>query len=103
MKYSKVYKHLNHEFRYNYDWGVVEYIAKADEWMLKEEAEWKASHGGRSLFDIDEEGYSLIDSVGLSKKNWEDKESRDSYLEEWIAEMRYEASLYAKEFKGVTQ
>ena len=60
----------------------------------------RATHNGRSLFDIDKAGYCLVDSVGLSKNNWNDKESRDYYLEEWIAELNYEAALYAKEFKA---
>ena len=95
---SKIYRFKGKDFRYDFDHCIVEYVSKADELMLKEESEWKAAHNGRSLFGIDSDGYSLVDSIGLRKENWENKEVRDEYLEEWIAELEYEARLMAKDF-----
>jgi hypothetical protein len=97
---SKNYKFNGKTFRYDFDHCVVEWISKADAEMVKEEMEWKANHNGRSLFDIDENGYTVVDSIGLRWENWDNRETRDEYLAEWIAELEYEAKLLARDFVG---
>ena len=87
---SKPYKLDGRLFRYDYDRCVVEYIYKASAEDIKEEQEWIAEHG-RPLLDIDADGYSVVDSVGLRKENWDNREARREYLGEWSAELDEEA------------
>lgn len=96
---TQIYHYRKKTFRYDFDHAIVEYISKADEEMLKDEAEWKANHNGRSLFGIDEDGYMVCDSVGLRRENWRSVATRNEYLDEWIAEMEYEARLMARDFE----
>lgn len=95
---SKVYNYEGKCFRYDYQYNLLEYISKADMETIREEEEWKATHNGRGLFDIDSEGYYLVDSIGLREENWKNKETRNEYLSEWMHELHYEAMLMAKEF-----
>lgn len=94
---SSVYKYEGKMFRYDFESCIVEYICKADKEMLKDEAEWIAKYG-RGLYDIDADGYIVIDSAGLRTENWKNKEVRNEYLAEWISEIEYECRLMAKEF-----
>lgn len=86
MKKSNVYKLNGELFRYNYKYSEVEYLMKADKEMLKDNEEWLEKHN-RPLWDIDEKGYSIIDTVGLNVENWKNKEVRDEYLEGWLFEL----------------
>lgn len=96
---SKPYKRGKKLFRYDFDNGMVEYICKADEEMLKDNEEWVAKYG-KPLWDVDADGYCIVDAVGLRAENWKDKESRDCYLDTWLDDMReefaYEMALFEK-------
>ena len=85
-------------FRYDFGNAMVEYIIKADEEMLKEEAEWKEKHHGDSLFNIDEDGYSVLSTAGLNVSNWKDADARKGYLIGWAAELEEEEERMAEEF-----
>lgn len=93
---SKVYKLDGKMFRYNFDRSTVEYVAKAGKEELKDEAEWMQKHG-EPLFGIDHDGY-MIDSIGLSRENWENREARDGYLHGWAQDLDTESSALAADF-----
>lgn len=85
MKKSKVYKRGKRYFRYDYDNALVIWVAKATKEEFDENKEWQEKHG-KELFHI-EDGYVEVDSVGLGKSNWTNKEDRDSYLDMWNDEL----------------
>ena len=72
-KYSKVIKKDGKQFRYNYKDNVVEYIGEIDEEI------------------------EILDSVGLSKENWDNKEARDEYLDQYIMDLNEEESYMTKD------
>lgn len=94
-KYSGIYKKDGKVFRYDYEHSIVEYICKAGKQELEDNKEWQKKFG-KKLWDIDEKGYMVIDSVGLRAENWKDKEVRDEYLGEWIFEMKAECEMMAQ-------
>lgn len=94
-KYSGIYKKDGKAFRYNYEWNIVEYICKASKQEIEDNKSWQEKFG-KNLWDIDENGYIVVDSVGLSEMSWKDKEERDEYLGEWISEMQYECEMMAQ-------
>lgn len=94
---SKPYKLNGKLFRYDFDRSVVEYIAKATAEDLADEAEWKAKYG-RSLFNIDDDGYMVIDTVGLHVDNWKNKAARDEYLSGWCGDLDEESSALVADF-----
>jgi len=96
---KQIYKRGKRTFRYDFDRAVVEYVAKADPEMLEDNAEWQAKYG-KNLWDIDDDGYMVVDSAGLSRANWKNKESRNYYLDEWNYELdeecAYQQHLFEK-------
>lgn len=94
---SKVYKIDGKAFRYNFDHGVVEYVAKASREDLKDEAKWLKEHG-EPLLGIDSDGYMVLDSIGLSRENWEDREARDGYLHGWAQDLDEEYARMVADF-----
>ena len=54
---------------------------------------------GRPLWDIGDDGYEVVDSIGLSRKNWDNVEARKEYLQMWNDELNEEAAYLAEEFK----
>ena len=96
-KSSGVYKKDGFLFRYDFERSVVEYICKASAEDLEDNKRWQEEYK-RDLWDIDKDGYMVLDSAGLSVENWKDKECRDEYLAEWIFELQAESSRLAKEF-----
>lgn len=94
---SNVYKLGGKMFRYNFDRSTVEYVAKAGKDELKDEAEWMQKYG-EPLFGIDRDGYMVIDSIGLSRENWENHEARDGYLRGWAQDLEAESSRLAADF-----
>lgn len=96
---SRAYKLRGKLFRYDFDNGMVEYIYKADAEMRKDNEEWMA-RWNKPLWEIDEHGYFVADSVGLRRENWKDKESRDYYLSTWLddmaAELAFEEAMFMK-------
>lgn len=97
MNKSKVYKLDGKLFRYNFDRSTVEYVAKAGEDEMKDEAEWMQKYG-EPLFGIDHDGYMVIDSIGLSRENWQNREARNGYLESWSIDLDEETSRLAADF-----
>lgn len=72
-KYSKVIKKDDKQFRYNYKDNVVEYIGEIDGEI------------------------EILDSIGLSKENWDNKEARDEYLDQYIMDLNEEESYMTKD------
>lgn len=72
-KYSKVIKKDGKQFRYNYKDNVVEYIGEIDGEI------------------------EILDSVGLSKENWDNKEARDEYLDQYIMDLNEEENYMTKD------
>ena len=97
MAKSKVFKLDGALFRYDFETGVVEYIAKASKEEVEVEKNWKQKHG-HGLLDIDEKGYMVLSTVGLSVGNWKDEEARVEYLSGWLAELREETEHLVSDF-----
>lgn len=70
MKYSRIRKAGSKNFRYNYDRSLLEWVEKPSKEMLEDNDHWMAKFD-RPLWDI-EDGYVVIDAVGLSQKNWKE-------------------------------
>ena len=96
-KFSAVYKRGKRHFRYDFERCMVEYVCKASEEELADNAEWMAKYG-RPLWDIDESGYMVIDAAGLRPENWKRKSSRDMYLDEWMADLDAETACEMEMF-----
>lgn len=94
---SRPYKLNGKIFRYDYGNSVVEYIYKASAEDIKDEQEWIAEHG-RPLIGIDADGYSVVETVGLSARNWRDKEVRDECLSGWADDLDEEGAYLAEQF-----
>lgn len=94
-KCSGIYKKDGKMFRYDFEHCIVEYVCKASKDEIANNKEWQSKYG-RNLWDIDENGYMVIDSAGLRAENWKNKEVRDEYLAEWIEEMKYECEMMAQ-------
>jgi len=75
-KYSNLYKYKGKAFSYNKDDAIVEYV-----WVDPDTDEWV-----------------VIDEIGLSNDNWEDRKLRDAYLDEYIRQLDDEANRLADDF-----
>jgi len=82
-KYSKVYlvegeQHFG--FRYNYTDALLEYVSK-----------WDCKIEGDELVDIILNDWSVTDSSGLSRENWDENPEYwiDTYKDELDAEAAY--------------
>lgn len=95
---SKPYTLNSKLFRFDFDTCTVEYIMKADEDDLKSDEDWKRTHGGRSLYGIGDDGYIVLNGIGLSRENWENKEARDGYLSAWCNDLDEELASMAADF-----
>lgn len=95
---SQPYKAFGKLFRYNFTTCTVEYIQKADEDEVKINEEWKGTHGGRSLFSIDSDGYITLETIGLNRENWERKDVRDCYLSAWCKDLDDELEAMTENF-----
>lgn len=98
---AKVYKYGKNFFRYDYDTATLTklYKPKASELreMIEDNEEWLARHN-RPLWDIDENGMMEVTSIGFSRENWDNKESRDEYLSVWCDEIEEETAYMVDEF-----
>ena len=98
---KNVVKLGEHYFKYDQAHGIVSMMFKPSASELKmmeaDNAEWSAKFG-RNLWEIDENGLCEIDSAGLSRENWNDPESRRSYLLDWADDMAEESAVLAAEF-----
>ena len=65
-RYSENYWYMGRIYRYDYKYAMVEWLDNSDE-------------------NPDE--YEVVDSVGLSRENWDNKDARDEYLEGWAQEI----------------
>lgn len=94
---SKPYKVSGKLFRYDFDSSTVEYIAKAGTEEIEADREWKETHG-RSLYGIGDDGYMVLDTIGLNRKNWENRAARDEYLSGWAVNLDAEAEALVADF-----
>ena len=94
MEYQKIGKRM---FRYDDARCVVQYVEKATPDMYEDDKEWMGKYG-KVLWGIDSDGYIVLDSVGLSREHWDDKESRIEYLTEWTWEIADEVNYLTDEF-----
>ena len=94
---SKPYQLNGKLFRFDFDHSMVEYIYKADAEDIALEEEWEKTHDDR-IYEIDADGYIVMDAAGLHKDNWTNKAARDEYLSAWIVDLDEEAEAMAKEF-----
>lgn len=85
-KLSGVYRRGGKCFRYDFQSCVVQLVHKAGKEELADNAQWMTERG-KPLWDIDESGYMVADTVGLSPENWLNKEAWDEYLDEWLFEL----------------
>ena len=85
-------------FRYDFSDSTVEYIAKAAAEDIAFDRYWAQTHGGESLMGIGTDGYMILDTVGLHRRNWENKESRDGYLLGWSDDIDAESARLASDF-----
>ena len=97
-KRSKPYKIGKYIFQYDFDECIVYYVFKVTKEELKENEEWMKMYN-RPLYEVNEDGYSDIDGVGLRLSNWKNKEARDYYLNYWIDELEEEARILSKEYE----
>jgi len=99
--YTINYGREKKSFQYDRKRAVVLYVAKAGIEEIADNQEWVAKYG-KPLFEIQEDGYMIIDSIGLSRENWDNKEARDEYLHGWCMNMEEEQAYMtadlAKEF-----
>ena len=96
-KTPEIIKIGNYFFKYDYKHAIVSRVVKATDEARKDNEHWIAKYG-KPLWDIDEEGFIEIASVGLSRENWENKAIRDEYLSEWIYELDAETSILCEDF-----
>lgn len=85
-------------FRYDYDNAVVEYVYKLSDEEIQDELDWMEKHNGKPLVGMDENGFSVVESVGLRRENWENKEARMEYLSVWADELDEEAAYLMDSF-----
>lgn len=98
MMKSKPYKLNGKLFRYDDENCLVEYIEKADPETVKADEEWRADHQGRSLYGVGADGYIVLDTAGLSRENWKNREARDGYLSAWCNDLDAELSAMTNDF-----
>lgn len=96
---SKPYRFQKKLFRYDFEDCVVEYIAKADSETIADDEEWKKTNNGRSLYEIDQDGYMVLATAGLRKENWTRKAVRDEYLFGWCIDLDEEAAALARNYE----
>ena len=85
-------------FRYDFDHSLVEYIVKASKHEIRVEEEWKEKHNGRGLYGIGEDGYIVLDAVGLHQAHWKSKAARQEYLFGWAEELDAEFQALEDDF-----
>mgnify|MGYP003571350182 CR=1 FL=1 len=84
-------------FRYDYENSVVEYIYKPSPEEIADNAEWETRHG-YPLYHVDETGYEVLDSIGLRRENWDNRETRMEYLHGWAEELEEETRCMMDDF-----
>ena len=94
---SKPYKLDGKLFRYDFDHSMVEYIFKAEAEDIAFEQEWEKTHDYR-IYEIDADGYMVMDAAGLHKDNWTNKAARDEYLAAWSVDLDAEAAAMEANF-----
>ena len=75
-KYSNLYKYKGKAFAYDNENAIVEYV----------------------YVDPEDNSWIVLDEMGLSNDNWDNKEARDEYLDEYIAQLDDEANRLADDF-----
>jgi len=95
--YTISYEGKKMSFQYDRKTATVLYVMKASEEDIKDNEEWIKKYG-RPLIEIQEDGYMVLERVGLSRENWDNKETRDEYLSGWCFELEEELAYMAAEF-----
>lgn len=75
-KYSNLYKYKGKAFAYDNENAIVEYV----------------------YVDPEDNSWIVLDEIGLSNDNWEDRKLRDAYLDEYIRQLDDEANRLADDF-----
>ena len=96
-KMSKVYKRKGECFRYDYENSLLIWVFKATAEYYEDNVRWQEKFG-KNLWDIDEDGYVEVCSVGLERSNWTNKEARNEYLDGWISVLDEETSRLTEDF-----
>lgn len=65
-RYSDIYNYHGRIYRYDYKDCYLQWIDNSDE---------------------EPDKFEVVDEIGLSRENWDNKEVRDEYLAEWAAEI----------------
>lgn len=91
-KYSRIYKVGRRNFRYNYERNVIEWIAKMTDDLKADNEEWRSKYG-EDLWEVTEDGYNLVDTIGCFREDWE--ESPREMCEMWYEELQEEIACYS--------
>lgn len=94
---SSLYQFRGRLFRYNYQNSMVEYICKADPEDVADDEARVAAHKP-PLYNIDEEGFMVITTIGLHRDNWNNEGARREYLSQWSNELDEEVASLAHNF-----
>ena len=97
-KKSGIYKRNGRCFRYDYEYGMVTLMIKATKEDREDNRRWQEKFG-RDLWHISEDGYIEMESVGLCRENWKNREARDEYLDGWMQDMKEETDILAEQFR----
>ena len=93
---SAIVKINGKSFRYDHETKMVWWVQKATKEDIEDNQKWREQFG-HDLFPI-EDGYTLIESVGLREENWTNKAAREEYLTEWADELDEESSILADQY-----
>lgn len=94
MELTRVYKFRNYMFMYDKENSIVYSVAKMGAKERKNNEEWLINYN-KPLFETDPSGnYILLNSVGLRRENWSNKEVRDEYLAGWCSELDEELAYW---------
>lgn len=91
-RYTNAYTYNGRKFIYDRKTSVVNFVKKA----TKED--YEDAKRLPYVFEIIN-GYFVIDSIGLSRESWENKELRDEYLYSYIFDINEEADALLADFE----
>ena len=83
-RYSTPVRMNKKVFIYDRDDAVVCWVQKIN----KDTSDWEKKHFG-TINDT----WLIIDSVGLGRDNWRNRETREMYLQQWCDEIEEECSF----------
>lgn len=95
---SKIYRLNGKQFRYNFENSTVQYIQKAAKETVRREEMRKQSHEEGNLCSKGDNEYIVLDSIGLSRENWENLEARKEYISAWCNDLDEEMDAMVDDF-----